>query len=120
MTRLNENLQICLLSLNCRAPKSIVDINETVLGVQHLGTDSWSVPDLVELIRSTAPAMLHEPARLVVTENEAAIYLVKRSESLPALWLHCRGKIPPCKGSMGVRRSKRLSECEEAALLASG
>lgn len=93
---LNENLQICLLATLSRCPLHSVDINEAVLGPQQRGAKDWSIPDLLKQFGQACPALLRDSARLVIDERRSELYLVDRSEKIPALWIHCRGKIPAC------------------------
>lgn len=94
--QLNENLQNCLFALVSRYPRHSVDINEAVLGPQQLGARGWYIPDLIKLFKSTYPALLQDSARLVIDGQRCELYLVNQSEKGPALWIHCRGRIPPC------------------------
>jgi hypothetical protein len=98
---LNEKLQICLLALDSRYPRNIVDINEEVLGSQNFRTDGWTALDVIELLQSSAPPVLQEKARLAVDSMSKGIYLIERSEEIPAIWIHLGGlgeKMPSYKG----------------------
>ena len=115
--RLNESLRICLLAFASRYPHHLIDINEAVLGPQQLGAEGWRAEDLIELLQSTAPEMLHEEARLEVNVQRRGLYLPGRSEQTPAFWLHCgeKGeKMPPARGNMAVRRAEQIPKHEEA------
>ncbi len=88
--KLHENLQICLLAIASRYPESTLDINEEVLGPQSFQTKKCTPSDLLELLQSHAPQLLHAPAQLVVDAQEGAIYLVEQSQQTPAFWLRYR------------------------------
>lgn len=104
--QLNENIQICLLALASRYPESIIDINEAVLGPQPLGAEGWRVQDILELFQTTTPHVLHTKATLVLNEQESMLYLVDvdPQKHLPALRIHCHGKISPSQGDMRSRQ----------------
>jgi hypothetical protein len=87
--RLTENLRICLLAVIHRYPEHSVEMNEAVLGPQRLGAEGWRAEELLEWLQETAPDLLHEEARLEVTLQRRGIYLLQRSEEMPAFWLHC-------------------------------
>jgi hypothetical protein len=83
-----------------------VDINEGVLGPQGVGAEGWKASDLIELLQSTAPELLHEEACLEVTLQRKGIYLIKCSEQTPAFWVHCgeKGeKMPAPRGPLPMR-----------------
>lgn len=104
--RLNESLRICLLALASRYPHHFVDINEEVLGPQSVRAEGWRASDLIELLQSTAPELLHEEACLEVTVQRKGIYLIKRSEQTPAFWVHCGEggeKMPASRGNLAMR-----------------
>lgn len=101
---LNERLEICLLALANRYADLVVDINEDVLGLQSLGADGWTAHDMIEFLRLTHPALLDMPANLTITMQESTIYLSEYSTCTPALYIHCRGKLPPLKGNVTARR----------------
>ena len=110
--QLNESLQICLLALDSRYPRNIVDINEEVLGPQSLGAEGWTASDIIELCQNMAPQMLQAKARLVVNAQRRGIYLIELSEEKPALWIHCGvggEKVPPYKGNMAARLGNQAS-----------
>jgi hypothetical protein len=86
--RLSENLQNCLRALASRYPHHIVDINEQVLGPLCLGTSGWKAADLIELFQSIDPGLLQAKARLEVNTANSGIYVLERSEVMPALWIH--------------------------------
>ena len=104
--RLNETLQICLLALISRYPEYMLDINEDLLGRQSLGKDGWNASDLLELLQSTQPEILHSKALLVLDQQERSMYLLSQSAEIPALCIHGQGKLPPYQGNMAVRREK--------------
>jgi len=101
--QLHENLQICLLALKHRRPDHIIDINETLLGPQPYGAEGWCALDVIEMLAQTCPELLQAPACLTIDGQETALYLTNRSEKIPAFWIYCQGKIPPCQGNMQMR-----------------
>ncbi len=92
--QLEENLKICLLSIESRFPEHAIDFNEDIIGPQTCAIDGWSAQEAIEQFEQCSPDMLHARARLVVDIQKSEIYLVERSECIPALIVHCRGKIP--------------------------
>lgn len=116
--RLQEKLQICLLSLASRYPDHLVDINEEMLGPQSLGAEGWKASDLIELFQSSAPQLLHALARLEVNTERRGIYLLDHSEETPAFWIHCgeKGeKMPPYRGNMAARKEEQMQRPDEAS-----
>ena len=101
--QLHENLQICLLALMHRKPNHVLDINETILGPQHYGAEGWRALDVIEMLVETSPELLQAPACLSMDVQETVVYLTNRSEVIPAFWIYCQGKIPPCQGNMQMR-----------------
>lgn len=93
--QLNDLLKICLLALESRYPYGLVDINEAILGPQSVPAEGWVPSELIVFFERTAPDILYAPAYLVITDQEAAIYLCDRHEDTPAFWVHCHGKMPP-------------------------
>jgi hypothetical protein len=115
--RLTEKLQICLLALASRYPRHMVNINEEVLGPQTLGAEGWRAADLIELLQNTAPELLQAKARLEVTTLRKGIYLLERSEEMPAFWVYCGGmgeKTPPYRGDMAIRQAEQAQRRDEA------
>lgn len=102
--RLEDRLQVCLLSLASRYPKHVVDMNEAVLGSQCFGCKGWLALDMIELLEQTEPELLQAMSRLVVDCQRCEIYLTDCSEITPAFTVHCRGIIPSCEGSMLTRQ----------------
>ena len=101
---LNDRLQVCLLALASRHPDHVVDINEAVLGSQNLGAAGWTALDIIELLEHVKPDLLQAAARLVVDTQKSEIYLLDHSEKIPAIYVHCRGRIPSCRGNLASRR----------------
>ncbi|HEY4384710.1 MAG TPA: hypothetical protein VGN34_09580 [Ktedonobacteraceae bacterium] len=101
--RLNETLQICLLALANRFPDHVVDINETLLGPQYFGSAGWTVPNLLEMLQHTKPLLLQENAQLIINSQKCEIVLPHLSLELPAIFVHCRGKMPTSKGNIKSR-----------------
>ncbi len=115
--RLTEKFQFCLLALANRYPRHIVTINEEVLGPQPLGAEGWRAADLIELLEHTAPELLQAPARLEVTAERKGIYLLERSEEIPAFWVYYGGmgeKTPPYRGDMATRQAEQARRRDEA------
>jgi hypothetical protein len=115
--RLTENVQICLLAITSRYPHHLVDINEAVLGPQRLGAEGWRAADLIELLQETTPQLLQARARLEVTTQRRGIYLLDRSEEVPAFWIHCGEageKMPPARGTMTARQAEQSPTRDEA------
>ena len=103
--QLNDSLRICLLALASRYPDHIVDMNEDVLGTQSFGAEGWLVLDVIDLLEQTTPELLQVMARIVVNPQKCEIYLLDHSEQVPAVVIHCRGKIPSGRGSMTLRQA---------------
>jgi hypothetical protein len=102
--QLNERLEICLLALANRYSNHVVDVNEEVLGPQSLGAEGWTAHDMIELLRYTHPVLLDVQADLIINTQESAIYLSEYWIHTPALYVHCRGKLPALKGNLASRR----------------
>jgi hypothetical protein len=114
--RLTEPLRICLLAIAHRYPKHSLDINEALLGPQDVGAEGWQATDLIELLQEVAPQMLPALARLEVTVQRRAIYLLDSSEEVAAFWLHCGGdgeRIPVCQGNLALRRAELARRSDE-------
>lgn len=92
--KLNENLKICLLALESRHPKSLVEINEAVLGQLSFLTGACTPSSVVELLEINAPHLLHALACLVIDAQRGEIYLVEQSQEVPAFWISCVGCLP--------------------------
>ncbi|HKF36904.1 MAG TPA: hypothetical protein VKB35_08385 [Ktedonobacteraceae bacterium] len=115
--QLTEQGRLCLLALESRYPAHVVDINEEVLGPQRLGAEGWRASDLIELFQSTAPHVLQEPARLIVTVQQRGIYLLERSVDVPALRVYCGmygAKMPAYRGNMAARGERQAHRPDEA------
>jgi hypothetical protein len=101
---LTDRLQICLLALSSRYPEHVVDINEAVLGSQSLGAEGWSSLGLIELLECTQSELLQTIAYMVIDTQKCEIYLPEYATQMPAFFIHCRGKIPCCKGNVITRQ----------------
>jgi len=115
--QLTEKLQICLLALANRYPHHIVNINEEILGSQTLGAEGWRAADLIELLQNTSPQLLQAKARLEVNTQLKVIYLLERSEEVPAFLVYCGGmgeKTPPYRGDMATRQTEQKQRHDEA------
>lgn len=109
---LHESLQFCLLALESRCPRHILNINEEVLGPQSLGAEGWTAPDLIELFQNTYPLLLLERALLEVDCRCKGIYLLESSEQIPAFWVYFGGigeKMPEYRGNMAARQKNQLA-----------
>ncbi len=102
--QLNERLEICLLALASRYPDHVVDINESVLGHQRSGADGWTARDLIEHFHRTQSTLLYAQAHLIIDTQMSEIYLPDYSEQTPAIFVHCRGKIPTPKRELQAHR----------------
>lgn len=102
--QLNERLEICLLALANRYADHVVDINEEVLGPQSLGAEGWLSLDMIEFLHLTNPVLLDAQADLIIDTQESVIYLPAYSAQIPALHVHCRGRLPALKGNVESRK----------------
>jgi hypothetical protein len=100
--RLNEPLKICLLALDCRHPRHVIDFNEDVVMLPGTEIRGWRAGELMALLKQEASHMLDVPATLLIDESRAEIYLPHYSDQLPAFYVHCRGLIPACNARLGV------------------
>ena len=115
--QLTEKLQLCLLALANRYPHHSVNINEEILGPQTLGAEGWRAADLIELLQNTSPQLLQAKARLEVTAQRKGIYLLERSEEVPAFWVYCGEmgeKTPPYRGDVATRQTEQKQRHDEA------
>ncbi len=103
--QLNERLEICLLALASRYPDHVVDINEAVLGHQQPGAQGWTAHDLIEELHTTQSTLLNAQAHLIIDTQMSEIYLPDYSEQTPAIFVHCRGKIPTPKRELQAQRT---------------
>jgi hypothetical protein len=104
---LHDNLRNCLQALASRYPRHAIDINNAVLGPQTfvlwgwtadetIRSWGWAVDEMIEMFEKYAPHVLQIRADLTIDQDRCVIHLPECSAELPAFWLHCRGKIPPC------------------------
>jgi hypothetical protein len=115
--RLTEKLQICLLAFASRYPNHSVIMNEEILGLQTLGTAEWKAAALIELLEHTSPQLLQEKARLEVTDQQKGIYLLERSEEVPAFWIYCDEigeKLPAYREGMATSQEVRTHKGDKA------
>jgi hypothetical protein len=103
--QLNDSFQVCLLAVASRYPEHVVDINEALLGPQSRGAEGWTSLDVIEILQDTAPELLQARALLVVDTQKSEIYLLEHSEEIPAILVHCRGRLP---------RTRRNTDREQA------
>jgi hypothetical protein len=107
---LHDVLQICLLALASRYPDHTLDMNETLPDFQcSFGAEGWTALDMIEMLESTRPELLQRPAYLIIDTQKSEIYVSELSLHIPALMIHCRGKIPCCQGNVATRQ-RALSE----------
>jgi hypothetical protein len=97
MLKLNETLKICLLALASQYPDCLVEMNQAVLDLTDVSKGDCTAEQALEQLQVHAPHLLQERACLLIDEKQAIsnIYLLDRSEALPAFQLYC-GK-DPCK-----------------------
>lgn len=98
--QLMDKLQICLLAIASRFPYHVVDINEDVLGEQSFEATGWTSLGIIEQLERTAPQLLQAKALLIVSQQKSEIYLVGHSKHVPALMVHCRGRLPASKSAL--------------------
>jgi len=91
---LNEQLKICLLALACRYPKSVIEIDEMVLGHHVCQIDAFAPELELEWLQVYAPQLLQSPAYLVIDPQQSAVYLLELSRDIPAFWIYCDGCSP--------------------------
>ena len=104
--RLNDILRVCLLSLASRYPIHTVDFDDNVIDLPELETRGWTAQEMIEFLDSYAPDLLQAPALLLVDECNAEIFLPMYSEDQPAMYIHCRGKIPAPHRHLVEKRQK--------------
>ncbi len=102
--KLNEKLKICLLALESRHPKSLVEINEAVLGHLSFLPGACTPSGVVELLEINAPHLLHALACLVIDAQKSEIYLVEQFQEVPAFWIFCEG-CPPSQREKQMQRA---------------
>ncbi len=100
--QLNDSFQVCLLALASRYPEHVVDINEALLGPQSRGAEGWTSLDVIEILQDTVPELLQAAARLVIDTQKSEIYLLEHSEEIPAILVHCRGRLPKSRRNTGT------------------
>ncbi|MBE3561417.1 MAG: hypothetical protein IMW89_19675 [Ktedonobacteraceae bacterium] len=108
--QLHDRLRVCLLAIASRYPNHTLDLNESLLGVQPLGAEGWLATDVIEFLEQSSPALLQEMASLVIDPQKSELYLLNYSQQEPAIIVHCRGRIPCCKGNMHLRQQARVQE----------
>lgn len=92
--RLEDRLRICLLALESRYPDHVVSANTALLGDQYTGVAFWSASEMIDYLEHAAPDLLDEMAVLVIDIQQSDIYLLNCSDRIPALFVHCQGRIP--------------------------
>jgi len=90
--QLEDKLNICLRALESRYPDHVVDINQDILAIADESSMGWSASELIIYLEQSTT--LDSMARLVIDPQCSEIYLIELSESVPALLIHCRGKMP--------------------------
>lgn len=91
MLQLDEILRICLLAVANRYPGCLVEINQAVLDLAGLWKGVCTTEEALQRLQCHMPQLLQAPARLVINDQQAlsVIYLLDRSEELPAFQLYC-------------------------------
>lgn len=87
---LADILRICLLAAASRYPGCLVEINEAVLDQAGLWEGDCTAEEALQRLESQRPQLLQAPARLEI-DDRSVIYLLDRSEELPAFHLYCGG-----------------------------
>ena len=106
---LNEQLKICLLALACRYPKSVIEIDEMVLGHHVCQIDAFAPELELEWLQVYAPQLVQSPAYLVIDPQQSAVYLLELSRDTPAFWIYCDGCSP------AQRKKNIIPACEKVA-----
>jgi hypothetical protein len=102
--RLDDKLQVCLLSLASRYPVHTMDFNEGVITIPGIETRGWTALEMIEALDFYAPQLLQAPAFLVIDECNCEIFLPIYSQDRPAIHIHCRGKIPAPHGKCAEKK----------------
>jgi hypothetical protein len=110
--RLNDILQICLLSLTSRYPIHTVDFDDKVIEIAGIDAKGWTAQEMIEFLDCYAPPLLQAPAYMLVDECNAEIFLPTYSEDRPAIHIHCRGKIPTPHRHLIEKRGKLPSSLD--------
>ena len=85
---LTDILRICLLAVASRYPGCLIEINEAVLDRAGLWKGDCTAEEALQRLQSQRPQLLQAPARLEI-DDRSVIYLLDRSEELPAFQLYC-------------------------------
>ncbi len=85
---LTDILRICLLAAASRYPGCLVETNEAVLDRAGLWKGDCTAEEALQCLESQMPQLLQAPARLQI-DDQSVIYLLDRSEELPAFYLYC-------------------------------
>jgi hypothetical protein len=90
MFKLDESLKICLVAVVSRYPDSLVEINKNILNRSDLWEGLCKVKQALQHLQIQAPQLSRAPACVLIDEGQAisAIYLLDRSEEVPALYLY--------------------------------
>jgi hypothetical protein len=107
--RLDDILQICLLSVTSRYPVHTIDFDDNVIELQGVDTKGWTAQEMIEFLDSYAPPLLQAPASMLIDESHCEIFLPMYSEDQPAIHIHCRGKIPTPHGHLVEKSAKGQS-----------
>jgi hypothetical protein len=92
--QLREQLKICLLAVVYRYPKSVIDIDEMVLGPYVCQIQAYAPELVLEWLQACRPQLLQSPAYLVIDAQQSAVYLIELSLDTPAFWIYCDGCSP--------------------------
>jgi hypothetical protein len=107
--RLNDALQICLLSLASRYPVHTLDLDNELIKIPGTETRRWTAYEMIGMLSFYAPQLLEAPACLVIDACCCEIFLPLYSEERPAIHVHCRGKIPALSEKPREKREKGYS-----------
>jgi Ala-tRNA(Pro) deacylase len=111
--QLNEILKNCLLALASRYPESVVKSNEDMLGHYTFLVQTSLPLQVLALLQAYAPQTLETPARLILNEQEQAIYLLDQSQQMPVFRIRCGGSTLPQLEELqpGLTLDETLKNC---------
>ncbi|PZW27097.1 hypothetical protein EI42_03660 [Thermosporothrix hazakensis] len=93
MMEFEDTLRNCLQAVQSRFPTNLIEVNQDVLGERVFSLRYRSTLEVVAWLEHTDPALLEEPAKVVVSAQKCEIVLPGRSPH-PAFWLYHRGNMP--------------------------
>ena len=106
---LNEQLRVCLLAVARRYPKSVIEIDEMVLGQYVCQIDAFAPEQVLEWLQVHASQLLQAPASLVIDPQQSALYLTELSLDIPAFWIYCDGCSPAQRKKIALYQDARKS-----------